>query len=460
MGRGDRNESWSDAALGLAPFAPPGLRRWAARRAAARGLGAPALRAAPSDPWVLSRLGLHAAALETRATGVEADLARAASAAALGRSLSVAGWLDRFGAASAADRRFLAAAAAPADARLSLALLPRGDTESRAACALALGDVEATASLLASAPASQQARYLAAALAAHLAVASSAPGGWVRARLALNAAFGADGLAPPLDARVDRPSTLDAFGAGTPAGGTVDGPLVSVVMAARDAERTLDVAVRSMLAQSWRSLEVIVIDDGSTDATASLARAMSERDPRLRVISNDRAPGAYGARNAGLAAARGDFVALQDADDWAHPQRLERQMAILRSAGLTLCRHFRLDMRGVPFCPRVFPFVRLSPITMTARKEAFLTLGPFEEVPTGADSEWVARFDERFGRRAAPRAVEVGLIALWAAGSLSASPASGLIGGGAPARVAYVESWRRRHAAAWRAPFAPAGNTG
>ncbi|MGI9168847.1 MAG: glycosyltransferase family 2 protein, partial [Caulobacteraceae bacterium] len=244
----------------------------------------------------------------------------------------------------------------------------------------------------------------------------------------------------------NRPTNLAAFAEGD-APGHIGGPLVSVVMAARDAGATLATAAGSLLAQTWRNLEVIVVDDRSADDTAEVARGIAGRDGRLRLLTNIRAPGAYGARNTGLAAARGEFIALHDADDWAHPQRLERQMrAIGGKRGLTLCRHFRVDETGRPLCPRVFPFVRLSPITALARTAAFESLGPFDEVAVGADSEWLARFDARFGRRAAPRTGEVGMVALWASRSLSASPASGLTGEGVKARVAYVESWRRRHA--------------
>ncbi len=453
MDRG-RDETWSDALIRLAPSAPPGLRQWAARRAAARGLGASALRAAPDDPVVLGRLGLHLSAVGTTTPGPAAEFARAASAAALGDPSAAIEWLSGPLGQRRADRRFLAAAVAPCDARLALAVLETGEAESRAACALALNALDLATALLVSAPPSQQTRYLAAALRARQAIGPAAPAGaWRDARAALNAAFLADGLAPPLDAESDRPHTLDAFGAPQPPR-WVEGPLVSVVMAARNAATTLPLAAASMLAQTWRNLEVIVIDDGSSDATVAVAEAIAGRDPRLRLLRNARGRGAYGARNTGLASARGAFVALQDADDWAHPQRLERQMAVLaRGKGLTLCRHIRLDTAGIPVCPRVFPFVRLSPITMTARAEAFAALGPFEEVATGADSEWVARFDERFGRGAAPRTPEVGLVALWASGSLSASAASGLLGVGARARTAYVEDWRRRHAAAWRLPL-------
>jgi hypothetical protein len=346
---------------------------------------------------------------------------------------------DAVGRLSSAERLLQASSAAPLDPLLALSLLPVEAVADRAACALAAHDLDLAESLLASADDSQQVRYLAGALAAWR-------GDWHRARVALNLAFVADGLFPPLAPGADAPTTLKAF-AEVRAPDRMEGPLISVVMAAKDAASTLAIAAGSLLAQTWRNVEVIVVDDHSTDATLAFAHGLAQKDVRLRVLTNTRTPGAYGARNTGLASARGDFIALHDADDWAHPQRLERQMRTLgQDKGLTLCRHVRVDLAGRPVCPRVFPFVRLSPITATARAGAFEVLGPFDEVPVGADSEWLARFDARFGRRAAPRSREVGLVALWAPHSLSGSSASGLVGEGAKARVAYVETWWRRHA--------------
>jgi hypothetical protein len=434
-----RDETWIDALLALAPRLPGPPGAWMARWAAARGLERPALRAAPGDPVVLTRLGLQVRAAATVGGGRRGAVARAAAAAALGdpgpARLSAPAPLSR------SQRRLLASSAAPFDPRLALSLLPAADIASRAACALAAHDLDLAGTFLEGADESQQIRYLAGALAAWRR-------DWGGARDSLNRAFVADGLCAPLASDAHTPTTLDAFGEMRPAG-TVGGPLISVVMAAKNAAATLEVAVGSLLSQTWRDLEVIVIDDHSVDATRATAARLAERDGRVRVVSNSRLPGAYGARNTGLALARGPFIALHDADDWAHPQRLQRQIAALGSdKGLTLCRHIRVDLQGRPLCPRVFPFVRLSPITMTARAEAWRVLGPFDEVPVGADSEWLARFDLRFGRRAAPRTREVGLVALWTPHSLSGSAASGLLGQGLRARVDYVESWRSRHAAA------------
>jgi GT2 family glycosyltransferase len=94
---------------------------------------------------------------------------------------------------------------------------------------------------------------------------------------------------------------------------------------------TIRAALESVLRQSWRDLELIVVDDGSTDGTPEAARALD--DPRLRVIVTPRNMGAGAARNLGIAEARGPWVAFQDSDDEWLPAKLEKQMARLLAPG-------------------------------------------------------------------------------------------------------------------------------
>jgi glycosyltransferase involved in cell wall biosynthesis len=103
---------------------------------------------------------------------------------------------------------------------------------------------------------------------------------------------------------------------------------VSVLMAVHDGAPWISQAVASVLAQSAGDLELIVIDDGSADATPDLLGAV--RDGRLRVERHARA-GLTRSLNRGLGLARGPLVARLDADDWALPERLERQRAFLAS---------------------------------------------------------------------------------------------------------------------------------
>jgi len=105
-----------------------------------------------------------------------------------------------------------------------------------------------------------------------------------------------------------------------------DRPRVSVVIAAKNAESFIADALRSALAQTMRDVEVIVVDDGSTDDTSSVVEACSNGDPRVLLLRNSHSQGVSSARNRALAHARGDWIAVLDADDEFLPDRLERMV--------------------------------------------------------------------------------------------------------------------------------------
>ena len=90
-------------------------------------------------------------------------------------------------------------------------------------------------------------------------------------------------------------------------------------------------ALDSVFAQSFGDFELVAVDDGSTDDTASLLREAAARDDRLRVISLTVNTGIVRALNRGLAACQGRFLARMDADDLAHPQRFRRQVDFLEA---------------------------------------------------------------------------------------------------------------------------------
>ncbi len=120
-------------------------------------------------------------------------------------------------------------------------------------------------------------------------------------------------------------------------------------MAARNAERFLQQAVDSVLTQTVSDLELLVVDDASTDSTPSLLASV--RDARLRVLRLERPGGPFVAANRGLAEARGDFIARLDADDVCLPNRLARQLAFLDghpSVGLVGSGCSTVDEAGRP----------------------------------------------------------------------------------------------------------------
>lgn len=114
-------------------------------------------------------------------------------------------------------------------------------------------------------------------------------------------------------------------------------PLVSVLLPVRNGARTLPAALASLRHQTWTDLEVLVLDDGSDDASCRVAAATG--DPRIRVLADGRQRGLAARLNEGVRQARGSFVARMDADDLCFPQRLELQVRFLQ-------QHPEIDLVG------------------------------------------------------------------------------------------------------------------
>ncbi|MEY2447624.1 MAG: hypothetical protein QOH79_1100 [Acidimicrobiaceae bacterium] len=169
---------------------------------------------------------------------------------------------------------------------------------------------------------------------------------------------------------------------------------VSVVMAAWNAERFIEEALASAVGQSTPPAAIVVVDDGSTDATASLAASF---DDSVTVLSREHA-GIGAARTAGIAATTTDLVAFLDADDVWMTHKLERQLALIDDdpaveAVFCLMDEFndpvhrppagvRAPRRGVP--------AALSSAALL-RRELVERLGPFEATPVGEWVGWWAR---------------------------------------------------------------------
>lgn len=170
-------------------------------------------------------------------------------------------------------------------------------------------------------------------------------------------------------------------------------PRVSVIVPAYNAAWCVRRALDSVLAQTWRDFELIVVDDGSDDGTGEI---LAGYGAALRVVSKANG-GLSSARNAGIAAARGEYVAFLDADDWWLPGKLERQVALLdgRPALLfcsTTTQVFTPEGRRLadwccgagerPTLPAIFSanaHVAGSGSAVMARREACTRAGGFDE---------------------------------------------------------------------------------
>ena len=126
--------------------------------------------------------------------------------------------------------------------------------------------------------------------------------------------------------------------------------LVSVLVPACNAAATIGETLASAAAQSHRELEIIVVDDGSTDATAGIVRQAAQTDARIILVQQANA-GVAAARNAALGRARGACIAPLDADDLWHPDKIARQLARLEQAGpgvgLVYCWSVDIDERSI-----------------------------------------------------------------------------------------------------------------
>lgn len=147
-------------------------------------------------------------------------------------------------------------------------------------------------------------------------------------------------------------------------------PAISVVMPAWNAAPFVDAAVASILGQTWRDFEFIVLDDASTDGTRERLAAWAARDARIRLVANERNLGIALTLGRGLALARAPWIARMDADDVSRPGRLAREWAAAeRSPGANLitCRFDLIDAagrerkgsRGVSVWPGLLPWFML-----------------------------------------------------------------------------------------------------
>lgn len=170
-------------------------------------------------------------------------------------------------------------------------------------------------------------------------------------------------------------------------------PPVSVIIPTYNGAAYLREAVESILGQTFRDFELILIDDVSSDASVAIAEEYARRDPRVRVVRNAKNLGFAGNRNKAVSLARGRYIAWQDQDDIALPERIERQYRLLESdprlgivggamivfdaAGRTSLRRYPegdAELRRMIF--------RFSPVALPAcmiRKSVFLEVGGYDE---------------------------------------------------------------------------------
>lgn len=232
-----------------------------------------------------------------------------------------------------------------------------------------------------------------------------------------------------------------------------EGPLITVIMPVWNSEDTILYAARSILNQSWKNIELIIVDDCSTDRTWEVLKSIKADDTRIKIIKNKVNVGPYVSKNIGLTHAKGDYITGHDADDWAHPQRLEKHYELIKKhnfprASLTHMVRVRPDgyfghigkITGFSFDGAAR---KASISCMFERNFINNTLGYWDSVRFGADSEMIARAEKLLGSEF-KNFQQIGMICLDLETSLTNHPDHGIRsnnGGLSTTRKEYRASW-------------------
>jgi len=234
-----------------------------------------------------------------------------------------------------------------------------------------------------------------------------------------------------------------------------EGPKVTVIMPAFNSEKTVEMAARSILDQSWSNIELIIIDDASSDNTYEIIKSIAATDNRVIALRNCRNVGPYVSKNIALMLASGEFITGHDADDWAHPDRIYGQVAIMREKpDIQACAGYMLKMYPDG---RLSHFKKIGFYSLDGSASlAFISfmfrisslkkyLGAWDSVRFGSDSELIERAMKIFGPNGFFVAPLLTMFCLYLPTSLTSDPVTGINGGLSPARAQYVASWKKFH---------------
>lgn len=229
----------------------------------------------------------------------------------------------------------------------------------------------------------------------------------------------------------------------------MDGPLVSIVMPVYKPDDYTDLAIHSAISQSYRNIEIIIVDDGSGGDAAERLNKWLAVDGRIKVVLNERNAGAYTSRNMGYSLAQGEFITIFDGDDWQHPQKIDLLVSAaqrqndgrLVSAPWTradhdLFFHYR-GWRGA--------FITPAHVSTMFRTSAIREhLGYWDSVRKAADTEFILRYQALINP-AEPIEVCEAPLTLSLVGTSNLSMEDFRLGYRSPDRVSYRDAYEHWH---------------
>ena len=183
--------------------------------------------------------------------------------------------------------------------------------------------------------------------------------------------------------------------------------MVTVIIPSYNREKTIKRAVDSVLNQTYKDIEVIVVDDCSTDNTLDVVKSI--KDSRLKVFKLNENSGACVARNFGIEKAKGEYIAFQDSDDEWLPEKLEKQMDVLENnsnINLVFCQFNKIDNENTSVYPPLKTGIitrkvlleksYVSTQTLIGRRECFSTVKFDPQMPRLQDHDLVIRLSKKY----------------------------------------------------------------
>ncbi len=239
----------------------------------------------------------------------------------------------------------------------------------------------------------------------------------------------------------------------------IDGNLVTVIVSTYNPGPELITSMSSLLNQSWKNLEILLVDDFSEDRTyIEIAVSM---DNRIRLIRQEKNQGTYAARNAAMDEASGEFITFQDSDDWSHPRRIEEQVLPFMSnedVKATYAKAVRLTKDLLFTGADGVPWREMNASSLMFRYSVFKDLGYFDSVRKGADSEYYYRIRSYYQKPSNSTPIKLcseSFLSIVRLGSQSLSRSEIRTNWMHPARIHYRNAFHEWHKSCLRAELVP-----
>jgi glycosyltransferase involved in cell wall biosynthesis len=231
---------------------------------------------------------------------------------------------------------------------------------------------------------------------------------------------------------------------------THKGPAVSIILTTFNDSARIASAINSLLQQSYQNIEIIVVDDASTDNTQEAIERLCANEPKIKYIRMPINVGPYAAKSAGYAISTGDLITCHDSDDWSHPRKIEYQVYPLVtniSVVATTSKWIRVAEDGTTYARSTYPLMRLNPSSLMMRRRVMESwIGFWDCVRTGADSELIARIRTIFGSSSVFSVNKPLSLGAHRSGSLMTAKETGMDTGAIRRdRLDYWEAWSDWH---------------